>query len=220
MAQGEGELVHRTRPTPLSWAELQSIVLSSNVVKLARSEDQSKTYRRCMADIKRDWQSIYDYLLCTKFGFEWVWADAPVISSSDDDGKNNMPRQKRSMPTFQQYLDEQSKRDGGPEIRLKLCTNDFPYYFVSGVDHYVLWKLGGVVTPEELANAKMDILKVKGYGLQGRAHESDAKCTEEVPEYANDTAIFLHWVNPPHLKSLPGIDHVHILYRNAGTSHL
>ena len=29
-----------------------------------------------------------------------------------------------------------------------------------------------------------------------------------------DHDVFLHWINPPHLKSLPGIDHVHILYRS------
>ena len=28
----------------------------------------------------------------------------------------------------------------------------------------------------------------------------------------NDEEVFLHWINPPHLRSLPGIEHAHILF--------
>jgi hypothetical protein len=36
----------------------------------------------------------------------------------------------------------------------------------------------------------------------------------------NDTSVFLHWLNPPELKSLPDVDHIHILFRRFAISHL
>ena len=66
----------------------------------------------------------------------------------------------------------------------------------------MLWKLGGVVTADEITQAKKDILQ---------KCQSHTLVEEDV---ANNDEVFLHWINPPHLKSLPGIDHVHILYRS------
>jgi hypothetical protein len=33
----------------------------------------------------------------------------------------------------------------------------------------------------------------------------------EVQERIGPVREFMHWINPPHLKSIPDIDHVHIL---------
>jgi len=76
----------------------------------------------------------------------------------------------------------------GDTTQKVLVENDFPYYNAIGIEHWILWKLGSRCTEEDIDEAKMQ--------LQER--------------FAND---ILHWVNPPHLKSLPEIDHVHILGR-------
>lgn len=73
------------------------------------------------------------------------------------------------------------------EQKFILVRNDFPYYTALNVDHYVLWKLHGECTMAEIQQAKHDI--------QSESNVVDC----------------LHWINPPHLKSLPDIDHVHIL---------
>eukprot|EP00977_Amphora_coffeiformis_P008930 scaffold2026_cov176-Amphora_coffeaeformis.AAC.4 len=74
----------------------------------------------------------------------------------------------------------------------RLVRNDFPYYFELDVEHWILWKLGGdgVISATELEEAKQQL-------------------RQDLGNVVDD----LHWVNPPELKSIPEIDHVHILVR-------
>ena len=224
-SEGEDKAASRLRQTPLSWPELKSIILSSNednLSKLARSNEQKAVYRRRRAEIRDEWCSIYDYLLHTQFGFDWAWADVPLSI------EGCKQRQKRSKPTFQQYIDEQQQRKKeGKECttKLKLSLNDFPYYFEPGIQHFVLWKLGGEVTPEEISQAKLDIWN-GSQSTESIPSSSDQKTPDNIEtacngeQVVNNHELFLHWINPPHLKSLPGIDHVHILFQNGGRSHL
>lgn len=75
--------------------------------------------------------------------------------------------------------------------QIEVLPNDFPYYVENNIQHWVLWKLGSkICTDEEIADAKRLI-------------------TERIsPAVAVD---FISWTNPPGLKSIPEIDHVHIL---------
>lgn len=77
------------------------------------------------------------------------------------------------------------------EVVTKVVLNDFPYYLADGVEHWVLWKLNDSIHDHDVEEAKATI----------RVQRS------------NQVADFLHWINPPHLQSLPQIDHVHILSR-------
>jgi hypothetical protein len=70
-----------------------------------------------------------------------------------------------------------------------LVRNDFPYYVEEGVSHYVLWKTKEKITKEEIVEAQEQLK------TQLEAHD------------------ILYWTNPPHLQSLPEIDHVHFLCR-------
>lgn len=76
-------------------------------------------------------------------------------------------------------------------VAITLVKNDFPYYMEDGIEHWILWKLGESCDDQDIDEAKQELRKKN-------------KFTE-----------FLHWVNPPHLKSLPAVDHVHILGRLA-----
>lgn len=196
--QDDDSLIHRQRQTPLSWDELRNIIIvGKDLSLLSRSKEQTNTYRKCRVTINNEWISIYDYLLCTKFGFDWVYAEDSETDVSSPT-YNQQQTKKRSNPTFQKYL-QQTASSITTQPQLKLCLNDFPYYFEPNIHHHVLWKLGGVVTADEITQAKKDILC--------QAHTS-------VVDIEKDHEVFLHWVNPPHLKSLPGIDHVHILYHS------
>ncbi|KAL7491967.1 hypothetical protein ACHAWT_001216, partial [Skeletonema menzelii] len=59
----------RSRCSPLTWPELQTIISAGDLHKLVRSEEQEQTYCKARSKIKNEWESIYDYLLCTKFKF-------------------------------------------------------------------------------------------------------------------------------------------------------
>ena len=72
---------------------------------------------------------------------------------------------------------------------LVLARNDFSYCMESNIEHWILWKRPGTCTNQDIACAKAELAQ----------------------QYARQAVEFLHWINPPHLQSLPDIDHVHIL---------
>ena len=75
------------------------------------------------------------------------------------------------------------------QIQRALAKNDFPYYMEDGIEHWCLWKLGG-----------------------GDVNDVDIKwAKEELGQRNDDILEMLHWINPEHLKSLPDIDHAHIV---------
>lgn len=73
-------------------------------------------------------------------------------------------------------------------LRVSLLPNEFPYFTEEPIQHWVLWKLGQDCSEEDVNWAKDQ--------LQARI---------------GPVRDFIHWTNPPHLKSVPDIDHVHIL---------
>lgn len=71
-----------------------------------------------------------------------------------------------------------------------LRYNDFGYNIEEGVWHFVLWKRGGdQPTPQEILDATGQLATMFGAGET------------------------LHFVNPPHLQSVPVIQHAHILHK-------
>jgi hypothetical protein len=65
-----------------------------------------------------------------------------------------------------------------------------------GIEHWCLWKLCEDITDDEVEEAKQDLRRMLG-----------------------DELDFLTWRNPPHLKSLPDIDHIHLLLRKTGVKY-
>lgn len=182
----------RSRCNPLAWSELQSIIGANELHKLARSEEQKLTYQKARSKIESEWESIYDYILCTKFNF-------PI---NNDEVHNS--EKKRSKPTLEEWRSMLKKsgndRADDDNTRIVLSLNDFPYYFDQGIEHWLVWKLGGEINIDEIDSGKMDILK-------------QACCPNM--ELIHDKSVFLHFLNPPNLKSLPDVDHVHILFRRS-----
>ena len=163
--------------------------------------------------MKDEWETIYDYILCTKFGYEWVWDDRDAHVDIDSNGghSNNTKRRKRSVKPLQPSQQHKLVDVGGlRESQLKLCINDFPYYFAPGIQHWVLWKLGGRVTSNEISHAKVNIWN--GFHYEGSTERNDFEESGTLERIVNDSQLFLHWENPPQLQSLPGIDHVHIVF--------
>ena len=74
------------------------------------------------------------------------------------------------------------------QVKKVLKPNDFPYFFAEDIEHWCLWKLCEDLTDDDIYQAKLELQEMHG-----------------------DIVDWLCWRNPPHLKSLPDIDHVHIL---------
>jgi hypothetical protein len=191
------EALNRSCETALSWSTLRSIILSSDLVKLARSEEQKLTYRRGRDTIHSEWDSIYDYLLCKKFGFNEI--------------SNESTSKKRSDPTFD-TLKSQWDKEPNNSYRMVLCLNDYPYYLEPGIEHWILWKLGGQdVTDDEIDRAKLKLMR---HCIEIDCNDDgiDMQMTLPLPtvtphneihnlsEDVKDASIFLQWINPPHLK--------------------
>ena len=169
------ELKYGYRTVPLEWTELRHIILvEKNLAKLSRSESQQTEYMIFMRHIKSQWKSVYDFILHSKFGFN---KRSVVIRGSVNDVSTD--------ESMWETYPSPSELDQPKKV---LVLNDFPYYNAPGIQHYILWKLGGDVTDEEIQEA-----------------------TQQLQEQLGDICDALHWKNPPHLKSLPDIDHVHIL---------
>ncbi|GFH56130.1 hypothetical protein CTEN210_12605 [Chaetoceros tenuissimus] len=96
------------------------------------------------------------------------------------------PERFASNPSLQQVKSEK-------RYETRLHRNEFPYYICDGIEHWCLWKLGGVVTEKEVDIAIEELkLRMK---KDGNGQLEDV----------------LSWTNPPHLQSVPDIDHAHIL---------
>ena len=161
------------RKTPLTWPELTDIVeVEKNLAKLSRSVEQQRIYIVYRNELLKEWKSVYDHILVSKFNLEQRLVDNPNRS----DGRNSTLWE--SYPALSELN----------EIKNVLKPNDFPYYTAEGIEHWCLWKVCEDVNDDEIENAKLDLQAKHG-----------------------DIVSFLSWRNPPHLKSLPDIDHIHIL---------
>jgi len=159
---------------PYGWDEIKDIIeRKRDLSLLCRSEEQEEFYRQTRSELSEKWKTVHDFILVSKFDHDKISVD-------------------KEQPNSKWQADPCLEK--AREMRTSLSLNDHPYYFVDGIDHWVLWKIGGLVTPTEIDYAKND-LKKRG--------EKDGKGRKVI-----DT---IHWINPPELKSLPEIDHAHIL---------
>ena len=78
-------------------------------------------------------------------------------------------------------------------VEKRLLLNEYPYFVCEGIEHWCLWKLGGQVSQQEVDAAIGE--------LEQRMERDGHGALKDV----------LTWVNPPHLQSIPDIDHAHLL---------
>lgn len=162
------------RTVPLEWEEIVYAV-ENDMALLSRSVTQQRDYEIYKRDLLREWSSVLDHVISTKFPetFQAVPDDAA-------DGRL------RAHPPLAEAAAAASSSNS---FQTALVPNDFPYYMANGLEHWVLWKLGGPCSDEDVARAKQELVR----------------------EHGLDANQIIHWVNPPNLQSLPAIDHVHII---------
>ncbi len=180
-----------------SWSDLKEVIARNELASLQRSVQQERFYRNYSNKMKRYWRSVYDFVLHHKFDFEKVAILPPTQTidsfieyhSQDCEGDlSSLPDLTAPPPGMQWTLKKPYNcKEHPPNQNQVLARNDFPYYFEDDMEHWCLWKLGGDVTEEEIEKAIQDMRKSGSF------------------------QDFVHWVNPIHLKSLPDIDHAHIV---------
>ena len=163
------------RTEPFAWEELFQVIQGEprDLAKLSRSVTQQRDYEIYKRDLLQKWVSVMDHVLCAKF---------PEIFSP-------VPQADGRFVADPPLTEASQKHAQNP--KMALFPNDFPYYMVPGLEHWVLWKLGddGPCREEEIEQAKAELVRSRNM----------------------DPLKILHWVNPPNLQSLPSIDHVHII---------
>ena len=145
-----------------SWCELKTILDEESLEKLGRSKEQQIEYAEFRRQLSIDWITVTDYVLVSKMNFRQI-----VL----DDGKFAAER---------------------PQVtasRLVIVRNDFPYNFESGMEHFVLWKIGSELIKSEIDTAAQEI------------------CSE------SDALDFVTFTNPQNLKSILDLEHAHIILR-------
>jgi len=120
---------------PFSWKDLTEIVKFGDPTMHSRSLQVQEAYIFHVKEVKQEWRSVNDFILCSKFNFQ---------SDTLEDGR------KCAKPTL-----EESRAKG--IVMTRLLLNEFPYYCEEGIEHYCLWKLGGPINDIEIENALDDL---------------------------------------------------------------
>jgi len=175
------------RTVPLEFEEIVDFITNDDIAKLSRSVAQQRDYEMYKRDLLQHWKTVLDHVLCSKFPN--VFRKKSVGTEDDGDGRLLFVAD----PTLETAAALYSSSSTAPATAL--VPNDFPYYMADGLEHWVLWKLGGgdddgPCTERDIAQAKEQLVRHHNFV---------------------DPKRMIHWVNPPHLQSLPGIDHVHII---------
>ncbi|KAL7565312.1 hypothetical protein ACA910_014598 [Epithemia clementina (nom. ined.)] len=186
---------HGFRIVPFTWSELQHICNGSpnddgggDLSQLSRSVMQQYEYTLYRRQLESSWKSLTDHILCSKFRFE---ARIDKVTGL-----------RYANPSLMDLQNDHQESSQEPPIILAVLPNDFPYFVEDGIEHWVLWKLkrgGGSGESGFLSCCSAEDIE-----FAKRTIASQKKPTFIVQD-------FIHWINPPHLKSVPEIDHVHIL---------
>ncbi len=164
-ALGPGRII---ASEPFSWSQLQYIVNEGNPAMHSRSMEVQYDYIEHSKMVKKEWKSVNDYILHNKFGFDKILNSETGIYEVDP------------LQSLEAVKKEQ-------RIEKRLLLNEYPYFVEDGIEHWCLWKLGGLVTQDEINDAIIE--------LKERENLKDV----------------LSWTNPPHLQSIKDIDHAHLL---------
>ena len=211
---------HGFRIHPFSWSELQQIcdAKTGDLSLLCRSVPEQYKYTVYRQELESKWQSLTDHILCSKFQLE-----SRIDTATGLRHAHPSLRQLLQPPPSPQDPDDSHPADQHwtNKPRLAVLPNDFPYFVEDGIAHWVLWKLQPMDDDNKDPNGSgVDSSCSSSITEDDITHAKDV--IRETSLAANDPLFynceFLHWINPPELKSIPEIDHVHILCRLALTN--
>ena len=209
-----------------------------NLALFRRSVAAQKSYEQHKEYLNSCWKSAYDYLVVSKFGerfsFEKVLVSKGASGGSEVFSQivkgGDMPPQGYIYESSPSLVQASRYTIDNQITYLSLVPNDFPYDVDEGIEHWCLWKIGGVSSVEsismgELAWALRELKSswAQESGGSGCVIHRDGQTFDKTGDVSRTQvhdggvrkigAILsaLYWVNPPHLQSMPEIHHAHIL---------
>lgn len=225
-----------SEPEPFTWPQLIQLFRSPNqhnhfvpsddpkLSLFRRSRAVQSTYLDHQRYLKLNWRSAYDYLCVNKFGKEFGFECSEMKRSTSDDlidvAEPRPNCQYIAVPSLKQALEH------AIENKLKylsLVPNEYPYDVDDGINHYCLWKIGGTsigegILEDELNWAITELKKCPKKDFYKSSLIVNHDCVEHYATIhtgywhgQHDVVDYLYWVNPPHLQSMPEIQHAHIL---------
>lgn len=120
------------RVNPFSWEELRDIVDQDDLSYLSRSVMQQYEYEIYKIHSNKTWHSVYDHIMCSKFGAPSVLIEESGLQKANLDNLDKLPT-------------------------LALLPNEFPYFVEEPIQHWVLWKLGSSCTDDDIEWAKTEL---------------------------------------------------------------
>jgi Protein of unknown function (DUF3605) len=165
---------------PCPWDELVNIIVHGKqreLAKLSRSKEQQYNYEVYKQNTLLEWYTMTDYVLYTKFPTLFQKVECSILDSS-----SSSSQRWKVYPSLETIN----------ATYTALVKNDFPYYMEAGIEHWILWKLGGEpINDDDITQAKEELSF--NHNIQ--------------KDY------IIHWCNPKQLKSIPNIEHEHFLAR-------
>jgi hypothetical protein len=177
----------------MSWGEAEDAVRTNKLEVLGRSVVVQEAYNEFRMVLQTKWSSLGEYIFVSKF-------KCAEIPNSEDPSKL--------------CADKSSLRGSMDAPIYHLCENDFPYYYEDDVRHLIFWKTTyPEVSAEPVAwNEEFSTKEIE----EGREKVAHALAAEGAAEGRGRSCVeIIHYVNPPHLKSIEAIAHVHYLARLA-----
>jgi hypothetical protein len=212
-----------------------------NLALFRRSVSDQKSYELHKEYLNSCWDSAYDYLVVSKFGQRFGFDKVVVSGYASDDSEqveiDGIGKEEDTPPGGCRFracpsLAQASRYAIDRQITyLSLVPNDYPYDVDEGIEHWCLWKIGGTsvaggISIEDLTWAVRELNSPPDRECGGRAcivdrdgrtigtADDTSRATVTNDDGARKPAPIsdvLYWVNPPHLQSMPEINHAHIL---------
>lgn len=188
----------------LTWSDLRTIISSNALEALKRRPSDLHKYLAWSHEIKSQYGGIVPYVIRERL--RW----SPVVHQQlEGEGQTAAPR-------FQHYskIPFQDQRD------YAILVNDWPYGFVEGIRHLVVWsktpiatedvQRGGDLTEESRRVIEEFVERAFVRGLEEEGGEGEGG--KEGEDSARDRVLwFKNWVS---LQSVRGVDHVHVLVKD------
>ncbi|KAH7044005.1 hypothetical protein B0J12DRAFT_712276 [Macrophomina phaseolina] len=171
--------------TPHSWASLHSLIGTNDLHLLTRSPSQTRAYLDWTTGIRTKFGSITNYLL--KERLQWTPLGNPETDGFLFECKNRTPF-------------------AHPDDYVVL-RNDWPYGLDPGIVHICVW----LKTPLELNPEDGDLTDLS----RGQVEHFVTKAFREPLGEATKGDSVLWFKNWAKLQSVRGIDHVHVLIKDA-----
>jgi hypothetical protein len=202
-----------------SWEALTEIVSSNTLHLLGRSVEDEVKYAAYNVGMKKEWLRPFEFVLHTKFDYEKVLYEEESEHEDEDESDEearSLRKRKVKERSKQQQKQKQKLFTVRPQLseikkaQITLVKNDFPYYLEEGIFHYILWKIAPAssssttITETEMEDAYEELRAI--YSLESEEGHQNEDGEEE-------GISFLNWVNPLSIKSLPEIEHAHILVK-------